>query len=115
MIALVVPALSLFGRAHAEAIDGAHPPPRAAPIDRGAGVVNVNSASEAELARLPGIGPGKAKAIVDHRRGHPFHKVDDLMRVKGIGRKTFGRVRPYLTTVGATTLTTAVKPRHEPR
>jgi competence protein ComEA len=68
------------------------------------GTVNINDASAGELEELPGIGPAKARAIVEHRRGHPFHKVDDLVRVKGIGRKTFGRLRPYITVVGPTTL-----------
>jgi competence protein ComEA len=68
------------------------------------GVVNINDASAEELERLPGIGPAKAKAIVDHRRAHPFRKTDELVKVKGIGRKTFGRLRPYITIVGATTL-----------
>jgi competence protein ComEA len=68
------------------------------------GVVNLNDASEEELERLPGIGPAKARAIVEHRRSHPLRKIDELVKVKGIGRKTFGRLRPYLTVVGPTTL-----------
>ena len=62
-----------------------------------------------ELERLPGIGPAKARAIVEHRRAHPFHKVDEIIKVKGIGRKTFGKLRPYLTVAGPTTL------KEEPR
>jgi competence protein ComEA len=73
------------------------------------GVVNLNDASEEELARLPGIGPGKARAIAEHRHAHPFRRTDDLTKVKGIGRKTFGRLRPYITTVGPTTLSHDVK------
>jgi competence protein ComEA len=68
------------------------------------GVVNLNEATADELERLPGIGPAKARAIVEHRHGHPFHRVDELTKVKGIGRKTFSKLRPYLTLVGATTL-----------
>lgn len=73
------------------------------------GVVNLNAASEDELGFLPGVGPSKAKAIVEHRRTHPFHKVEELTKVKGIGKKTFGRLRPYLTVAGPTTLTQEVK------
>ena len=73
------------------------------------GVVNLNDASEDELTRLPGIGPGKARAIAEHRHAHPFRRVDELTKVKGIGRKTFGRLRPYITTVGPTTLQHDVK------
>jgi competence protein ComEA len=73
------------------------------------GVVNLNDASEDELERLPGIGPGKARAIAEHRHAHPFRRIDELTKVKGIGRKTFGRLRPYITTVGPTTLDHDVK------
>jgi competence protein ComEA len=82
---------------------------RAPAAGESAGVVNLNDATEAELELLPGIGPAKAKAIVDHRHGHPFHKVDELMKVKGIGRKTFGRLRPYLTITGRSTLQSEIK------
>ena len=75
------------------------------------GVVNLNDASEEQLALLPGIGPGKAKAISEHRHAHPFRRIDELTKVKGIGRKTFGRLRPYITTVGPTTLDHDVKLR----
>ena len=73
------------------------------------GVVNLNAASEDALGFLPGVGPSKAKAIIEHRRTHPFHKVDEVTKVKGIGKKTFGRLRPYLTVAGPTTLTQEVK------
>ncbi len=88
-----------------------HPKAQSAPaahpaVDAGAatGVVNLAQATAEELERLPGIGPAKAKAIVEHRHTHPFHKVDDLTKVKGIGKKTFAKLRPYLTMTGATTL-----------
>ena len=69
-----------------------------------AGVVNLNTAGEIELSLLPGVGPAKAQAIVEWRRKHgTFKKVDDLTRVKGFGRKTFLRLRPYLSVTGPTT------------
>lgn len=52
--------------------------------------VDVNTADEAELASLPGIGPVIAKRIV---AGRPYASVDDLDRVKGIGEKTLARLR----------------------
>ncbi len=67
-------------------------------------VVNLNQATEEELELLPRIGPTRAHAIVEHRRRHPFRKIEDLIRVKGIGRKTFGKLRPYLRVSGPTTL-----------
>jgi competence protein ComEA len=89
--------------AHVEPLARVGPPPSAAPKSDD-GVVNLNDASEDELTRLPGIGPGKARAIAEHRHAHPFRRIDELTKVKGIGRKTFGRLRPYITTVGPTTL-----------
>ncbi len=73
------------------------------------GVVNLNNAAEDQLTLLPGIGPAKARAIVAYRQAHAFRRVDDVTRVKGIGRKTFGHLRPYLTIVGPTTLKERMK------
>lgn len=58
--------------------------------------VDINTASVAELATLPGIGESKAKAIVEYRAADPFHSVEDLKKVKGIGDKTFETLRPNL-------------------
>ncbi|MFZ5816365.1 MAG: helix-hairpin-helix domain-containing protein [Bacillota bacterium] len=61
-------------------------------------VVNLNTATAAELERVPGIGPATARAIVQHRTKHgPFRRVEDLTAVSGIGPKTLKRLRPYLT------------------
>lgn len=57
-------------------------------------VVNVNTASQAELEQLPGIGPGRAQAIVEERTAHgPFRSLEDLGRVKGIGAKTLAELK----------------------
>src|SRR3990167_3698370 len=54
------------------------------------GRVNLNSATQAQLEDLPGIGPSKATAILDYRADHgPFHYPHDLVNVKGIGEKTY--------------------------
>jgi len=58
--------------------------------------VNLNSASADELARLPGIGPAKAKAIVAHRAEEPFRKPEDLRKVKGIGDKLYEQVKDHI-------------------
>jgi competence protein ComEA len=69
------------------------------------GVVNINTATEQELLRLPGIGPTRATAIVSLRqRVQRFHAADDLLRVRGIGRAGLRRLRPYVTLNGNTTL-----------
>jgi len=69
------------------------------------GVVNLNTASMEELTRLPGIGPAKARAVLELRRKLTrFSRLEDLMRVKGIGRKTFRKLQPLIRLSGATTL-----------
>ena len=60
--------------------------------------VNLNTASRDELVTVPGIGPAKAQAIVEHRKSHgPFKSVDDLKQVKGFRDKLVERLRPELT------------------
>ena len=62
----------------------------AAPID-------LNQASAQQLTRLPGIGESLAKRIVDFREQNgPFKRVEDLMKVKGIGEKSFQKLRPHV-------------------
>lgn len=59
--------------------------------------INPNTASAAELERLPRIGPKTAQAIVRYRREHgPFKSIEDLDKVKRIGPKTIERIRPFL-------------------
>ncbi len=48
------------------------------------------------LAVLPGLGPGRAAAIVSERERAPFASLDDLRRVPGIGTGTLQRLRPWL-------------------
>ncbi len=76
-----------------------------APAASGAGVVNLNDATQEQLELLPGIGPSRAKALVDHRKTHPFRRVEELTRIKGIGKKTFARLKPLVALSGPTTLT----------
>jgi len=59
--------------------------------------VDVNSASADELAQIPGIGPAKAQAIVQHRTERPFARPEDLREVKGIGDKLYERVKDHIT------------------
>ena len=67
---------------------------KAAPVKK----VSINKASAAELATLPGIGPKKAQRIVETRRKlGGFRKLRDLLKVKGIGEKTFKKLLPYIT------------------
>ena len=63
-----------------------------------AGLVNINTADEATLTSLKGIGPTKAKAITKYRQEHgPFKTVDDLKKVSGIGDQTLAALKPFIT------------------
>ena len=73
------------------------------------GVININTATVDELTLLPGIGPSKAEAIVKQRARQPFKTTDQLMRVKGIGRKTFKNLQPWLRVEGPTTLKSKIR------
>lgn len=62
------------------------------------GIVNINTGTLAELDTLPGIGPKYAQGIIDYRtQNGPFIRVDDLVKVKGIGPKTLEKLRPLVT------------------
>src|SRR5215212_5755468 len=70
--------------------------------------VNVNTASQAELEALNGIGPVKAKAIIDDRaKNGPYKSIDDLDRVKGIGKATIEKLRNDISVSGATSMPAA--------
>lgn len=61
-------------------------------------VIDLNTASAADLERLPGIGAGRAADIVAYRQEHGgFQSVDELTAVKGIGSATLESLRPYVT------------------
>ena len=52
--------------------------------------INLNTATLEELMTLKRIGPKYGQRIIDHREAHgPFEKIEDIMKVKGIGQKTF--------------------------
>jgi competence protein ComEA len=87
---------------HASAPD-ASPPRRNSKKPVLAGVLNVNRATEAELKLLPGIGRGRAHAIVERRNKRPFASLDELARMKGM-KGVVRRLRSHLTVDGETTL-----------
>ena len=59
--------------------------------------VNINTATIAELDTLPGIGPAIAQRIVEFRNTQPFTKIEDIMLVKGIGKKKFAKLKELIT------------------
>ncbi len=84
--------------------------------DAPGGVVNINTADAGQLSLLPRVGMKAAQRIIDYRNQNgPFHKLTDLMQVKGFGDKTFERVSPYITLEGKTTLTAKVQGARKPR
>jgi competence protein ComEA len=58
--------------------------------------IDVNHATQAELQKLPGIGPKMSQRILDERAKKPFKSVEDLRRVSGIGPKILEKLRPYV-------------------
>ena len=84
------------------------PPPTAAPawetqwaarpakLQPGDPPIDVNTADETELLKLPGIGPTISRRIVETRGLARFEIAEDLRRVNGIGKKTMDKIRPYV-------------------
>ena len=59
--------------------------------------IDLNKADSDKLQLLPGIGKAYADRVISYRKSHgPFNSVDDLDHVKGIGKKTIERLRPYV-------------------
>jgi competence protein ComEA len=67
------------------------------------GVVNINTASPEELRLLSGVGPARIRNILAYRQKHPFRTVEELARIKGIGRKMVRELRLHLAVTGPST------------
>ena len=101
----------LWGSGHAEAATGAPITCLLGPPLEGQ--LNANTATTEQWDLLPGIGPATAKRIVDYVRKHPLKRTYHLQRVKGIGHKTYDRLKPFLVLDGDTTLHVVVPPAND--
>jgi len=85
----------------AAAVAKAEKPAPAAKTDKRApagALVNLNTATQAQLETLPGVGAKAAERILEYRQKNgQFKKIEDLMNVKGIGEKSFLKLKPLLT------------------
>ena len=62
------------------------------------GIVNINTASAAQLDSLPGIGTTYAQRIIDYRQANgPFKTIDEIQNIKGIGPATFAKLKDQIT------------------
>lgn len=68
------------------------------PSQKAVYLVNLNRDGVARLEKLPGIGPVRAQAIIDHRKNWgQFRSLEELIVIKGIGTTTLENLKPYVT------------------
>ena len=97
IVLLLAVLIGLASGAHAQSTSTRQSTTAAKP----AAMVNLNTASAAELETLPGVGARVAARIVEYReKKGPFKKVEELMNVQGIGEKSFLKLRAQLTVGG---------------
>jgi len=66
----------------------------------GTGVLNLNTATLDLIDALPGVSPRLAAAVVAERTARPFGRPEDVMRVRGMSKARFERLRPHLSVTG---------------
>lgn len=102
MVRVAAPA----AKANAPAKSKAKAAPAPAPAEKVAGKVNINTAEISELEALPGVGTMIAKAIV---AGRPWKSVDDLVKIRGVGKGPRFDLLRELVTVDGSAASTATK------
>jgi competence protein ComEA len=103
MLRVISSVCTLVGILAAQALAAQTAPARTdARAAKPAVMVNLNTATQAELETLPGVGAKMAARIIEYRQKKgPFKKIEELMNVQGIGEKNFLKLKPQLT-VGST-------------
>jgi competence protein ComEA len=98
MMRIVMVVLLILGLGAAAA--GQEAPRRGTPAAKASasGPLNLNTATVAQLEALPGIGKSTAERILEYRqKSGGFKKVEDLMNVRGVGEKSFLKLKPLIT------------------
>lgn len=60
------------------------------------GPININTADKELLIKLDGIGEKRADDIIEYRTSRPFKKIEDIMNINGIGKKTFEKIKDQI-------------------
>ncbi len=77
-------------------------PTATAPATPSAQIINLNTATAEQIATLPGIGPKTAGLIVEYRKKNGnFKKIEEIMNVRGIGEKSFLKLKNRITVASA--------------
>jgi competence protein ComEA len=98
MFASAILAMALIVSPSTPAAQGAKPAAAAKARATATAPVNLNAATAAQLQTLPGVGASTAQRIVDYRQKNgSFKKIEELMNVKGIGEKSFLKLKPLIT------------------
>ena len=107
---IVLTALFVLGMAVAAPM--AQEPARPSSAASTAAPVNLNTATEAQLESLPGVGPAMAKRILEYRQQNGgFKKIEDLMNVRGIGETSFLKLKPLVTVAQPRTERVSAQPQ----
>lgn len=103
MIRIVIVVLLVLGLGVANSAAQESSPRAAASSSSSASApINLNTASVAQLETLPGIGRSTAERILEYRQKNgSFKKIEDLMNVRGVGEKSFLKLKPLITVAPA--------------